>query len=205
MPLILFTWVVVVGLSGCSKGVDAKLHPLPKDGVILAFGDSITYGTGAEDGEDYPARLQELTGLRVIRSGVPGETTAEGLARMASVLDQADPDLVIICEGGNDILHGIAEAEIAANLEAMIRTVRERGIDVVLIAVPHFSFGLKDLPLYEEIGKRLKLPVLKGVLARILSRPSLKSDMIHPNAEGYRVLAEEVARLLRERGALPAR
>ena len=68
-------------LAGCTQS--AKLPPLAGDGVLLAFGDSLTFGTGAAEGESYPAVLERLTGLKVLNYGVPGEISAAGLARLA--------------------------------------------------------------------------------------------------------------------------
>ena len=188
--------------GGCSRS-GPRLRPLPPQGRVLAFGDSITHGTGAGPGEDYPSRLAAFIHREVINAGVPGEETAQGLKRLPGLLERFRPALVIICEGGNDILRGRSPGEIEANLRGMVDMVKERGADVVLVAVPHFSWGLRDLPLYRRIGEQEQVVVFQGVLAHILSTPSLKADMVHPNGEGYRLLARELARLLRRRGALP--
>ena len=89
-------------LAGCGERL--SLSPLPEDGVILAFGDSLTAGVGAKSGSAYPDALQALTGRRVVNAGVSGETTAGGVARLPSVLEAVGPDLVMLMEGGNDIL-----------------------------------------------------------------------------------------------------
>jgi lysophospholipase L1-like esterase len=186
----------------CSCSGTPTLSPLPADGVVLAFGDSITFGTGAAPAESYPAVLEGLIGRRVVNAGVPGETTAEGRERLAGVLDEQRPALMLLCLGGNDFLRHQDEKATADNLRAMVAMARERGIPVVLIAVPRLGFGLEVPKLYGEIADEAAIPLEKKALKKILATASLKSDPIHPNAAGYRMLAEALHRLLRAAGAL---
>lgn len=180
-----------------------KLPPLASDAVILAFGDSITYGTGAAPGESYPAVLERLIGRRVVNAGVPGEVTAEGLARLPGVLEQERPALMILCLGGNDLLRHLDRQQAADNLRAMVRLAQERGVAVVLIAVPDINLTLSPPPFYGEIAREFKIPCEEKALPRILGKHSLKSDHIHPNGAGYAKLAQALADLLKRSGALP--
>jgi lysophospholipase L1-like esterase len=179
-----------------------RLPPLPGDGVILAFGDSITYGTGAGPGESYPEVLAGLTGRRVVNAGVPGEATAEGLARLPGVLEQERPALMILCHGGNDLLRHLDRGAAADNLRAMVRMARERGIGVVLVSVPAPDLSLSPPDFYAAVAREFRIPCEAKVLPRILGKGSLKSDYIHPNGAGYRLLAEALAKLLKKSGAL---
>ncbi len=189
-------------LAACDSG-PPKLAKLPAGGVVLAFGDSLTHGTGARAVESYPSVLQGLIGRRVVRAGVPGEFTAEGLARLPGVLQATAPDLLILIHGGNDLLRRTPQERIAANLRAMVQLARERGAAVVLIGVPDLSLVLgRSAGFYEQLAEELDIPYDGAALPAILKQPSLKSDAIHPNAQGYRKLAEAVAALLRKSGAI---
>lgn len=188
-------------LPACSSV--EKLPPLPQDAVILAFGDSITFGAGAAAGESYPAVLERLTGRRVVNAGVPGEVTADGLGRLPEVLERERPALVILCHGGNDLLRHLDRRQAVDNLRAMIRLARERGVAVALVAVPAPDLSMSPPPFYDEVAREFGIPCERKALTRILGKRSLKSDMIHPNAAGYRKLAEDLASLLKRSGALP--
>ena len=186
--------------TGCSQS--AKLAPLPADAVVLAFGDSLTYGTGASEDESYPAQLAKLAGRRVVREGVPGEVSAAGLSRLPGALDEHRPRLLLLCHGGNDFLRRLPKTEAAANVRAMIQLARSRGIDVVLIGTPEFGFLLSPPDFYAEIAKEFRIPYESGVLSAILRDSNLKADQVHPNAAGYRLMAQRVYELLKKSGAV---
>lgn len=187
-------------LTACSSGV--KLPRLASDAVILAFGDSLTFGTGASPAESYPAILERLVGRRVVNSGVPGEVTGEGLSRLPEVLEREKPALMILCHGGNDMLRRLDRKQTANNLRAMIRSARERGVAVVIIAVPSPGLSLSPPLLYRETAMEMGLPIEEEVLTTLLSDGSLRSDYIYPNAAGYRRLAESIAVVLKKSGAV---
>jgi len=187
-------------LSAC--GQQAKLAPLAPDAVVLAFGDSLTYGTGANEEQSYPAQLARITGRRVVREGAPGEVSATGLARLPAVLDEHQPRLLILCHGGNDFLRRLPKAQAAENVRSMIRLARDRGIEVLLIGTPEIGFTLTPPDFYGEIAKQFGIPYEGDVLTKILRNGELKSDQIHPNAQGYRLMAERVADLLKKAGAI---
>jgi lysophospholipase L1-like esterase len=197
-------WLAALALavlaSGC--GQQSKLPPLAPGSVVLAFGDSLTYGTGANEDESYPAHLARLSGLRVVREGVPGEVSASGLERLPAALDEHRPKLLLLCHGGNDFLQRLPKAQAAENLRAMIRLAKARGVDVLLIGTPEPGFMLSTAEFYAEVAKEFRLPYEGEVLSKILRDSSLKADQVHPNAQGYRLMAERVYALLRKAGAV---
>lgn len=186
---------------GCSK--IERLPKLGPDAVILAFGDSLTAGTGAGVNESYPAVLARISGHKVVNAGIPGEISADGLSRLPEVLDREKPALLILCHCANDLLRHMDQGQAADNLRAMVRMARERGISVVLIAVPLPEITLTPPLFYSGVAKEFGIPCECKILSRILGQRSLKSDYIHPNATGYRKMAEAVADLLKKSGGLP--
>jgi acyl-CoA thioesterase I len=195
-------------LPACGKRPPAKARALPAGSVVLALGDSITHGTGAAAEAAYPAQLARLTGWNVINGGVPGDTSAQGLARLPALLAEHRPALVIVSLGGNDFLRRLPEGETEANLRGSVVLAREAGAQVVLVAVPRptlaaaIGAGLSDHPLYERVASGLALPLHAGGWARVLGDDKLKSDQIHANAEGYRVFVEGLMTTLRASGLL---
>lgn len=200
----MFSRILCCLLLGAALGCQRTppLPPLPAGGAVLAYGDSITFGTGAGEGESYPAQLEKIIGRRVVNAGVPGEVSAEGLRRFAETLDREKPALVILCHGGNDLLRKLDRSSLAENLRGMLRLARDRGVPAVLVAVPSPDLSLTPPGLYGEVASEFGVPVDGKSLGKILGKGPLKSDYIHPNAAGYRLLAENLAGLLKRSGAL---
>jgi len=192
--------VALLLVAGC--GQEPQLQLLPQQAVILAFGDSLTHGTGAGRGQSYPEVLAVLTGREVVDSGIPGEESDAGLERLPAVLEEAQPALVILGHGGNDMLRKRAPARTEANLRRMVELAREQGIQVVLLGIPRPGIFLGTHPMYPRLAESLGIPLEAEALADILAEPSLKSDAIHPNGEGYQRLADALHRLLVDAGAL---
>ncbi|MDI6746375.1 MAG: GDSL-type esterase/lipase family protein [Rhodocyclaceae bacterium] len=195
--LIASTFVALLLLGACGR---EPTHPsLPPGTVVLAIGDSVTFGTGAAPGEDYPTQLASITGWAILNHGIPGDTSAGLQARVDTVLSETNPALVIVEIGGNDFLRRQPEAETKENVRAILKRIRQTGIPVVLVATPKFSplgaaIGLlPDSPIYAELAEEEQVPVVPAIFARVLADTKLKSDHIHPNAAGYRKLAEGIA------------
>lgn len=186
--------------AACSER--PKLAPLSSDAVVLAFGDSLTYGSGASEQESYPAQLESLIGRRVVRAGVPGELTAQALLRFPAALEEHAPQLVLLCIGGNDFLRRAGNAQAEHNVRAMVKLAKSRGIDVMLIGTPEPGLLLSPPGFYAAIAEEFALPYEAGLIAEVLRDAALKSDPIHPNARGYRLIAERVAAALRKGGAI---
>lgn len=195
-------FITLLTLHSCSDSTPT-LKPLTADGIILAFGNSLTYGTGANPSQSYPAILQNLTKHKVINAGVPGELSATGLQRLPGLVNLHKPELLILCHGGNDMLRKLNESKTINNIQQMIKLAQNHGISVVLIGVPKPKlFFMKSAEFYEKLAQAAAIPYQAKILAEIESDRILKSDSIHPNAAGYKRLAEAVHKLLVKSGAI---
>ncbi len=191
--------IVAFILTSCEQRTITKIAD---DGIILAFGDSLTVGVGTPPATDYPTVLNKLSGRTVINSGVSGEVTAQGLLRLPEVIAQTDPQLIILLEGGNDILRNKDHRQIKQNLAAMIEYAQENHIDVVLVGVPAKNILFSVAPFYNELAEEYSLVYAEDLLSNLLRNPRYKSDAIHLNQQGYGILAESIHELLISRGAL---
>lgn len=192
--------LLALNLQGCAD--HPSLQPLPGDAVVLAVGDSLTYGSGAQENESYPAQLEQLIGRRVVSAGVPGEISAQALARLPSLLEEHSPKLLLLCIGGNDFLRRLGNRQAEDNVRAMVKLARSRGVQVLLIGTPEPGFSITPPAFYAGIAEEFDLPYEEDVIGEVLRDAALKADPIHPNARGYRVIAERIAAALKKSGAI---
>jgi len=160
---------------------------------VIAFGDSLTAGYGAQQGEDYPSKLSALIGTAVINAGVSGDTTESALARIDNDVLTRGPRIVIVGLGGNDFLQGVPIATTERNLRSAVRAVHGAGAMVVILGFRFPTLGASYEKMYASVASDERCLLIPDLLDGILSNPSLKSDEIHPNARGYQLMAERVA------------
>lgn len=190
--------LLTLSLLACDSG---RLAPLNQNDVIVAFGDSLTEGVGTNESNNYPNVLTKLSGFNVVNAGVSGETTSEGLIRLPSVIEEYKPNLLILLEGGNDILRNKSAKTIENNLDKMINIALDNGIQVVLIGVPEKSLFSSSAPFYSHLAEKYDLVFDSSLIASLLRSPSKKSDSVHFNTAGYASLAEGIYELLSDNGA----
>ena len=188
-------------LFACSDSSN-MLQPLNQQQPILAFGDSLTFGFGADKTLSYPAQLSKLINRQVINAGINGELSAAGLLRLEQLLERHDPQLLLLCHGANDILQKRDLNKMADNLSAMITLAQDRGIQVVLIAVPQLDLFLSPTEQYQQVADEKQIVIDNTLLTDLLKQPSLHSDIVHPNHLGYQKMAETIAQLLKDHGAV---
>ncbi len=174
----------------------------PGPGPIVCFGDSLVAGIGAGSPEaSYPARLGELVGRPVEVYGYPGLTAEQGRRKLEQV-PALRGSVVIVTLGGNDILQKVPAETTCRHLEWIFSELQRRGAVVVFTEVAGLFSGQRSRR-YRELCRRRGVAIVPDVLEGILAAPGLKADTIHPNAAGYRVMAEKVARLLRKLDLVP--
>ncbi len=164
---------------------------------IICFGDSLTHGTGASRGKDYPSQLSKMISRPVINAGLPGDTTARALQRLERDVLSYSPDLVLITLGGNDLKNGIAKDVAFENLKVIVESIQEQGAQVIIgglyIPFRDRGFGRGYKKLADETGATLIPNILEG----IMGNRKLMSDPIHPNDAGYKIMAERFYKVLR--------
>lgn len=170
-----------------------------KEGPIIFFGNSLTVGVGAGDGEDFPTLVSKELGLKnVTNAGVSGDTTTTALNRLQTDVLDKNPSLVIVELSGNDFLGGVAAEETINNLDSITSRIRTTGAQVVLV---HIRFPRKASEYedgFKKIAEKHNAGVVWDALEGVMGNQSLMSDTIHPNTAGYKIMAERIAKALKK-------
>lgn len=194
-------------LAACGKKLP-KAAAAPAGAVVLALGDSLTQGVGASAEAAYPSVLAERSGWKVVNAGVSGETSRQIAARLPELLEEYQPELLILCAGGNDWLQRKSEQDVQAEIAQMLQLCKAKAVPVLLVAVPELSLSaaltgrMKDHPVYQTLAKDHKVPLLSGAWSEVLGNAALRADQVHANAAGYARFAELLEAQLRASGFL---
>ncbi|MDF1554837.1 MAG: GDSL-type esterase/lipase family protein [Deferrisomatales bacterium] len=199
MPCKPRLWIIGIGivllLAACDRG--QIFHKLRPDSVVLAFGDSLTAGSGVEPGLTYPAQLEALIRRKVVNAGVAGEDSAAGAGRLPRVLAEQEPDLVILGLGVEP-----DRQRQQGNLRRMFDAVNQLGVPVVMIAVLPPGGAAPDVDPYTALAKELKIPLVHAAVEGLPTERQTGGEPLPGSADGYRKLAEAVADKLDELSAI---
>ncbi len=186
----------LLGLYAWSlSGHPSYINYPPRGGRIVAFGDSLTQGVGAPDGEGFVAQISKRLGIPIENAGVSGDTTRDALKRVNVILAQ-NPDIVLVEFGGNDRLQGISEQEVFDNLRTLIGDIQRSGAFVILLGV---RGGIASDPWsgdFQWLADESHTLYIPDILREILRDPALLSDEAHPNSEGYTRIADRITPIL---------
>jgi len=185
---------LITALVGCAK---KEIKNLDSRGTnVICLCDSITFGYGADPGEDYPSYLAKMTDYPIINSGIDGDTTEEALKRLKSDVLDRDPLLVIIEFGGNDFLRKIPKDVTISNIRYMVDSAQEAGAMVAIVDISAGFFLKEYREELADLAKEKGAIFIPGLLRGVITNPNMKSDFIHPNKEGYNVIAQRIYRAI---------
>lgn len=186
--------IVIICLAACTQKEIKNIDSAGKN--IICFGDSITFGYGAEEGQDFPRLLSRMTEIPVINSGLDGDDTISALKRLENDVLDREPLLVVIEFGGNDFLRKVTLEDTLKNIEEMIKAIHTAG---AMVAVADISMGIimnNYSSGFRKLSKKHQVIYIPNLLKGIITDASLRSDFIHPNASGYKVIAHRIYRAI---------
>jgi acyl-CoA thioesterase-1 len=174
--------------------------------LVVCFGDSLTAGYGADEGASYPDFLQkdlDAAGYqyRVVNEGISGNTTKDGVDRLAEVIAMK-PQVVVLEFGGNDGLRGLKTQTTKTNLGTMIAALKKSGAKVVVAGItlpPDYGpdYVKAFTGNYAALGHQYEVPVLPFILQNVYGVPGMmQADNIHATDQGNQIVAKNVLALV---------
>ncbi|MCS6874837.1 MAG: arylesterase [Pyrinomonadaceae bacterium] len=175
---------------------------------IVAFGDSLTAGFGLSESESYPYLLQkkldaEGYNYEVINAGISGDTTQGGLERIDWSLEDDSVEILILALGGNDLLRAVPPSKMKKNLAEIIKRAKSKGVKVLLcgmLAPPTMGqeYQREFNNVFPDLADEYKIAYMPFLLEGVaLNKELNQADGIHPNAEGMKVMTENIYRHLK--------
>lgn len=162
----------------------------PKINSIICFGDSLTQGYGSTNNQSYPYHLQKLVNIPVVNKGITGNTTKDGLNRIDEIL-QFKNSLIIIEFGANDFFQQIPISETKNNMEQLIDKLTNTKNIIVLVSTEDKQLHQLYIML-KSLAEEKKVLFINGILNEIWNNRNLFSDEVHPNSNGYKLVADKI-------------
>jgi acyl-CoA thioesterase-1 len=226
---VLLAGILGLAIAACSGGKEQPSSPptkaasadappqvpvMGREVRIIALGDSLFAGYGLSRGQGYPEKLEAALrargiNARIANAGVSGDTSADGLQRLAFTLDNQPqpPDLVMVSLGGNDMLRGLSPEQTRANLDAILAELQKRRIRVLLmgmLAPPNMGADYRGQfdPIYPSLARKHHAALVPFFLQAVMEHPDLiQPDHHHPTATGVEeIVAATVGQVA---GAMP--
>ncbi len=185
-----FSAYLIFSPAGCGRKTIKNVGS--SGSTIVCFGDSLTFGYGVPGGDDYPAALSKMLNMPVINAGIDGDSSGEALKRIQSDVLDRNPMLVIIEFGGNDFLRKVPLENTIANISQMADMVQEKGAMAAIVDISSGIFMATYRKALRALAENKQAIFVPSVLSGIITNPEMKSDFLHPNAEGYRLIAQRV-------------
>lgn len=203
-------------LAGSLPAALAQQAAAGKPTTILVVGDSLSAEYGVRRGAGWVSLLaerlqQKKVPARVINAGVSADTTAGGRSRLPGLLQQHQPDIVVIELGANDALRGLPLTTTRDNLSTMVRQSKEAGAKVLLVGMempPNYGarYTQEFRAVFQTVAKAESVPLVPFLMRNVADVPHamelFQSDRIHPNEQAQPILLDNVWPALRK--LLPA-
>lgn len=194
-----------LALTGCGKrsGYAPRLTPLPEDAVILVYGAGISEEADFLRSSQMDESLSKATKRTIVNRGMPCEYAESALKRLPSVLDECDPDMMVLSYGAMDLWKATDRAKLKASLGAMVDVALKRKTQVVMLALPDISkVVLRPAPLFEEVAREKNVPIETKIVSSVLKTPSERIYRYMVNDNGLEAIGAAVRALCVKYGAL---
>lgn len=166
--------------------------------TIVAFGDSLVEGRGATPGHDFVSVLARRLAVPIVNAGRSGDTATAALSRLETSVLSRNPRVVIVLLGGNDFLRRVPETETFRSLGTIVERIRQRGAAVVLVAVSVGLINDSYANEYRALARRTSSGLVPDILDDIIGHADRMSDSIHPNDQGYEIIADRLEPVVRD-------
>jgi len=163
---------------------------------IIAFGDSLVEGLGATKHHDWVSLLSARHSVPILNKGKKHDTTRSAMARLEKDVFRHNPSFIILLLGGNDILLRIPKKETFLNLSSIIDRIQKQNTGVLLVGVRGGILVDAFKGKFQALAEEKEIPFIPNILEDILDEPSLMTDPLHPNDEGYRMMAARIESML---------
>ncbi len=171
--------------------------------TVLVLGDSLSAEYGLARGKGWVSLLENQLlsakiDAKVINASISGETTAGGKTRLAALLQQHKPTILIIELGGNDGLRGLALKTTEANLRDMIKQAIASKAQVLLLGMqipPNYgtAYSKQFAEIFTAVGKEKNVKLVRFFLAGLEDTEKFfQADHIHPNELAQSILLANI-------------
>jgi acyl-CoA thioesterase I len=203
--LLVIMFIMCLFVAGCNQEQDRKTDTEEQKvemKTIVAVGDSLTAGYGLDESAGYPALLEKKLqaagyNYKVVNGGVSGETTSGTLSRMEWIMT-LEPDIIILETGANDGLRGIDAQVVEKNIREILQFLKKRDV-VVLLAGMKMVWNLGPTyvaefnGIYPKLAREFNVVYLPFFLEGVAAKSEYTlGDGIHPNAQGYEKITENI-------------
>lgn len=177
---------------------DFEIRNYPSQGeTIIAFGDSLVVGIGAQQGNNFVSVLSRQIGEPIENFGKSGDTTERALGRIDTVLER-NPKVVLVLLGGNDYIQRVSKEKVLTNLGLIIEAIQDRGAVVILLGVRGGILRDGYKKDFENLAREYETAYISNVLDGLIGNPEFMFDSIHPNDKGNQIIADRIYPVLKK-------